>query len=87
MCNLHFIKCAQLLACNGCVPLYFDVLLAIRARMMHVCACNENISPNRLDNISLAASVRAEPTVFEYFITHDPRKRNKLMELRLGDAS
>lgn len=40
-----------------------------------------------LDNISLVASVRAKPRMSEYFITHDPRKRNKLTELRLGDAS
>jgi len=64
------------------------MLFAICAYMhVHVCIRNENILLNRLDNISLAASVRVEPRVFEYFITHNPRKRNKLTELRLGDAS
>lgn len=34
----------------------------------------------------LLRNVRAKVRMFEYFITYDPRKRNKLTELRLGDA-
>lgn len=66
------------------------MLFAIQTRI-RVCACvyarNKNILPNRFGQLSLAASVCAKPRVFEYFITYDPRKRNKLTELRLGDAS